>query len=494
MKKNSDKRDSIWLAIQYMVSILFSFVIVKLNVMHYGNELYGMWIIFASLWGIGNVVDLGFGTAIVRYVAEAKKNDDQYRINTLVSTGFVVFSLVGFSLVLLGFVLGYFIYFCNNTVVPLKYHNLATDVFIILGVNFFFQYLSFFFKAVLEGLNKYVLSSKIILSSNVFTIFLILCVTYLKMSIVYLSSAYALASISLVILNYLLIRLKHPEIKIFSRVDLKQFKGIFKFSVSMQISSLLYAFIDPTVKYIIVNYSSLSIVPFYEIANKFAVSISGLFFASFRNLLPKASVLKSAEDYKSFFEGEGKKITTLGVTFSGIMFGVFLFFSTAVIKLWFGYSEVILIFIILSMPQTINNFGYTIYTFFIGIGKPALLALSQLLNLVVVSVSLILGFLIFKNILGLLGYFVSVISANILMVYFAKRETKLKVKDFLKSVSFYKLIILNSLLLLGTILLNFSSINMNLILGFISLVCVFIFINDIKTYSKSILSIVRQFA
>ena len=48
---NRDKKNSVWLAAQYIVTIAGAFVTLKLNIDHFGKEIFGTWLIFASLWG-----------------------------------------------------------------------------------------------------------------------------------------------------------------------------------------------------------------------------------------------------------------------------------------------------------------------------------------------------------------------------------------------------------------------------------------------------------
>lgn len=495
MLKNNDKKNSFWLALQYIIAVVFAFVNIKLNLLSFGPELFGMWIVFLSLWGIGSAVDLGFGTAIIKYVAEARIENDTKKANSLISTGFVIFCAIGIMLFMLGTVIAFAAYFSNTNIVPSRYYSSAKAVFFILGFNFLSQYLSVFFKSILEGISDFVLSSKLIMVYNCLVLLSVFITWYFSLSIEVLAAAYLLSSIMLVVLNFFMIRIKYPEIQIsLSNVNFSQLKGVLKFSASMQISSLLASLIDPIIKYVISNFSSLSVVPLYEIARRFASAISGLFFASFRTLLPKTSILKNKADYQEFILNDGRKITGMGVVYSGIIFGVLSLFIAVIIKLWFGYNEIIVIFLILALPESMNNFGYTMYMFLIGIGRPVYLAYIQAINVLIITLSLIGGFWLTNSILGLLGYYVTVIMVNFLMMYFVKKISGFSINRFLGLVKFYKLLILNILLTAAVFLLYFDSLNFYSVLSVLSVFSLFVFYKDIKTYFQILINMLKQYA
>lgn len=481
---SNDKKNSLWLAIQYSASLIIAFFTLKLNIVHYGNELFGMWIVIASLWGIGSALDFGFATGIVKYVAEAKSTDDYKRINTLISSGFIVFFLTGVVIVLAGYTGGYFIFIRNPKIVSEANKTVAWFILVILGINFYFQYLFLFFKAVWEGLSNFVWSSKLTLLYNVIVLLIVIVVSALKLSMVILSAGYCLASLVLISVNVYLMR-NNEKIRISpSHFHFKTVKHLMKFSASIQLASLFNSLIDPAIKYILGNYSSLSLVSFFEIARKFSVAISGLFFATFRTILPKASTLKSKGEYQEFLYTEGVRVLKMSIIYSGFAVGVCSIVIASVMKLWFGFSELILIFMILSIPEAINCFGYTFYIFLIGIGKPQFIAFVQFVNIIIVAISLIMGFYLFNSSLGLFGYYLTIVVVNILMVWFVKKQTLISVRFLFRQVDFKKLLYLNILVLAAIVLIYRQSTYSYAVLAFVSVISLGIFFTDLRKYTK----------
>src|ERR1051326_3789344 len=65
-----------------------------------GPEAYGIWALTFALVEYGGFLDLGFRSAIVKYVAHYKALDDPLRINEIISTGIAYSGLVSMGLFL----------------------------------------------------------------------------------------------------------------------------------------------------------------------------------------------------------------------------------------------------------------------------------------------------------------------------------------------------------------------------------------------------------
>jgi O-antigen/teichoic acid export membrane protein len=74
-----------------IVNVLIGLLVLPYNVAHLGKEAYGLWILAASLTMYFTVVDLGFGGAVVRFVAEYRARKDAQALNEILSTMFFVF-------------------------------------------------------------------------------------------------------------------------------------------------------------------------------------------------------------------------------------------------------------------------------------------------------------------------------------------------------------------------------------------------------------------
>ena len=223
-----------------------------------------------------------------------------------------------------------------------------------------------------------------------------------------------------------------------------------------------------------------------EIARRFVVAISGLFDTTFRTILPKASVLSNKNEFAPFIYNECAKLSRIGITYAGTVFGIGAFVIPIIIQQTFNYDEAVLIFFILAIPESINNFGYAIYNFLIGIEKVFFLVIIQLINILIIGFSVYIGLTIFGNLLGLLGYGLTVIIVNVLMIFFVRNVAGISIRKYFSLSRAYKLLILLMFLLIAIFLLSNNYLNLYIIIFSLGSLSLIVFINDLKNFSSLI--------
>ena len=65
------------------------------NVAHLGQSAYGLWALTTSITFYFSVLDLGYGGALVKFIAQYRAWRDRQALNEILSTMFVVFTGVG---------------------------------------------------------------------------------------------------------------------------------------------------------------------------------------------------------------------------------------------------------------------------------------------------------------------------------------------------------------------------------------------------------------
>jgi hypothetical protein len=260
----------------------------------------------------------------------------------------------------------------------------------------------------------------------------------------------------------------------------------------VQAASFIGSLIDPIAKYIIGNYSENKLIPPYEIAKRFSLAISGFYSFTFKNSLPKVSKLSTKEEYLHFLSSDGVKLSRLGISFSGLFFGVFSIFFACIFKYFYGYNDSILIFLILGLAESYNNTGYILYVFILGIGKALFLSMLQALNVVLTAFLLVSCFFLFHNGLGLLGYYLSVFIANITMLLFIKKHVGIGIFSFYKKISFWKLASMTVLILIDILICTYKMDFLIVSQILLSFICFWLFRNDIKMPIKIISSMITN--
>ena len=483
---NQEKRNSLWLAIQYIVAIIFSLITLKLNLLTYGKELFGSWILISSLWGFGRALDFGLGTSIIRFVAEYNHKDAS-RLNYLLSTCLLLMFFLGIIIFILIFEIGQLIYFSTNEILGSEHIEEIRIVFLILGLSFYLNYIIIIIKSVFEGMSDFGTTSRISILYSTLVLISVVIVFLFNLPLLILSYFITISSFVSLAIYIFTFKLKYSNIHIsWKYFEPALLKKVFCFSIAIQGAAMFGSLIDPLIKYLIGNFSSIGSVSVYEIARRFVTAITGLFNTTFRPILPKASILSNKDDFSSFLYNECANLSRIGITYSGTVFGMGALIIPVIIKQIFNYDDAVLIFFILALPESINNFGYAIYNFLIGIEKAYFLVMVQLINVIVIGLSVFLGLIIFGNLLGLLGYGLTVIIVNILMILFAQKITGISIKKYFLLSKAYNLLILLLFLLTTVFLISNNYLNLYILMFILGCLSAVVFINDLKRYSHLI--------
>jgi O-antigen/teichoic acid export membrane protein len=77
------------------INVGLGIVLLPFTMRHLGTETYGLWMLAASLTYYFQLLDLGYGTGLVRHVSDADARGDIGAVNRVLSTFFVVFAGLG---------------------------------------------------------------------------------------------------------------------------------------------------------------------------------------------------------------------------------------------------------------------------------------------------------------------------------------------------------------------------------------------------------------
>ena len=85
-----------WLA--FAVEAVLGLVMLPFNLTHLGSAAYGLWVLTASVTVHFSVLNLGFGGALVKFVAQYRAHQRARAINEIASTLFFIFLAAGWDL------------------------------------------------------------------------------------------------------------------------------------------------------------------------------------------------------------------------------------------------------------------------------------------------------------------------------------------------------------------------------------------------------------
>jgi O-antigen/teichoic acid export membrane protein len=137
--------------------MIVGIVVLPFNVLHLGKEAYGLWMLTASVTAYFSVLDLGYGGALVKFVAQYRARRDIRALNEVLSTTFWLFAGFGLLTYLVAIVIAIYLgRFFHLT--PEQVH-LGRIVLLVTSVNVAIGTAASVFGGVINGFQRYDLNN-----------------------------------------------------------------------------------------------------------------------------------------------------------------------------------------------------------------------------------------------------------------------------------------------------------------------------------------------
>jgi O-antigen/teichoic acid export membrane protein len=149
------------------VEALVGLVVLPFNVLHLGTSAYGLWVLTGSITAYFSVLDLGYGGALVKFVAQYRARRDYAGLNEILSTIFVVFGAFGLFTYVVAIVIAVYLpHFFHLS--PDQVH-VGRIVLLIISLNVAAGTAFSVFGAVINGFQRYDLNNVVGTVSSVVT-------------------------------------------------------------------------------------------------------------------------------------------------------------------------------------------------------------------------------------------------------------------------------------------------------------------------------------
>jgi O-antigen/teichoic acid export membrane protein len=415
-------KNSFWLGLQYIVAIVASLVTLKLNLWNFGASDFGCWLTITAFWGAAFVIDAGFSTSAVVFIAEARKKHDAPAIDRICSTAFCFFIagaalLYGLAWFLMHIVLRSSLFSSFPASLPVA--TLSS----LVGIAGAFSFIQGGLRSFFEGMEEFAVVCKIGIASIVLSLVFISAVAFWRMSLIALSMANVLSAVIAVFATLTVFRLKFRHIHLSPRnISIQTARSLFTFGFQVQLATIFGSLIDPVIKFSLGKFLGMEQVSCYEIARRFAIAFSGLFSTAFRNILPASSKYSAGSDFRGFLQSNMlQRIISFGNIYSGFFFGVCAIATWGLMHYWFGSDGSLRYFFLLAMAETVNIMFYPFYVSLIGDRKTGILVLLQLINFCLIACSILLGCRLFRSNLVLFSYVLSVAAADVILYFYFKK-------------------------------------------------------------------------
>jgi len=333
--KNRLVKNTTFNSLNIFISMAINFVLLPFILQTIGVELYGIYILIIALSGYLNIMEIGVGTASVKFISQHLIKNEKKEINEILINSLIFYFLIG--LIIATFLILIATFFINFFNIPQRFLFLTKYTLIFASIALLINWPLSLFRKVLEGKQDYLVTSGL---SIVFAIikFLLIIVFLRKSSNPFLFFVF-LNFISQIFLNLIFCIYSFRSLEFlkldYHLISKEVFKKIFRFSSILYLCKIIGLLIYNTDKILISILLNISSITLYEISYKLHQFVRTIFNLTSSALLPVISSLNSKNDNKKikeiFFRGQKYTIVlVLPIAISVIIFAKF------IILYWLG--------------------------------------------------------------------------------------------------------------------------------------------------------------
>ena len=345
----------------FIISLVYTPIMIRLL----GQSEYGLYNLAASVISYLGILNLGFGSAYIRYYTRYKKINDKEGISKLNGMFLIIFSVITVIVLISGFTLSHFTSSIFGEELTLNELNTARILLIILTINLAIKFPTIVFISYITANERFLFQKLIDLFKTFLNPFVILPILFLGYGSI--GMALVITVVSLIVeISHVLYSFKKLNITFkLNTFDKALFKEMTIFS-SFIFFNLIIDQINWNVdKYIIGRFHGTIPVAIYSLAAVFNTQYLHISTAISSVFVPRVHKLIHLPDRKLELTQLFVKIGRIQFIILSLILSGFIFFGKPFISWWAGkeYSSSYYIIIVLISAVTIpiiQNIGIEI--------------------------------------------------------------------------------------------------------------------------------------
>ncbi len=325
---------------------------------------FGTWVLLSVFVGSFNLLDLGLGSAFTKYVSQYHTQRDYPRINAVLFSGVLFYTVFGVGLVALGMALEGILFGIFRIDVPPMVYPLVLVAFAINNI-------ALMLLATLKGMQRMDQSNAVEIAMSVpalvGTVFFLESgwgMLGLAVNSVLLATMTALAA-------WRSMRRVEPEVGLAWRPDPALFKEMFAYGAKLQFSRLGGLVCFQVDKLIISRFLGVAAVSFYEVASRLTLFMRALPLVMISALIPATSELGARND-RARIEKAYMLASKYVVMATVALMGFVVIEADSLLRLWLGqgFGQSVILVQVLAIGYGINVMGGAASQTGAGVGRP----------------------------------------------------------------------------------------------------------------------------
>lgn len=347
--------------ITIIVALLYTPVMLRLI----GQSEYGLYSLIVALIGFLSILDLGLGTAIVRYTAKNRTIGDHGAESNLNGMFMLLYCVIGVLTLVIGAILYFNIEYVFGATLTMSELTKAKIMMLLVIFNLAISFPLGVFGSIMQAYERFVFVKIVGIIRSILNPCIMLPLLYLGFGVVSMVVVQIVLNILALLINvYYCFKVLNIKFyfKEFDRGLLKEIAG---YSFFIFLNIIVDKVYWSTGQFILGIVAGTLLVAVYAIAMQlntmyimFSTAISGL-------LLPRISIMVANDASKDDLSQMMIKIGRVQYVIMAYILSGFVLFGDVFIKLWAGpnYSDAYYILLLVMLPITIpliQNVGITI--------------------------------------------------------------------------------------------------------------------------------------
>lgn len=386
----SVKRNMVWNTAGLGVEIASGFILLPFLISRLGEVTYGTWVVLSAIASYFALVEFGVRGSIGRHVAFQHSQGDQKSINRTLTSGLLVFGILGALSVLAMLVLEPF-FFRVFEIAEADYSSVSTT-YRIVSLHFFISLLGTAFDATLWGFQRFDWLNLIDIPTLILRIVLIYFFVRASGDLSVLGTI-MLTMAGLTALGKCLLCFRaDPQLRIgpahYNSQNLRELLGYGGWNGVTTLARLTRTQLGSI---LIGSLMGLNTVALFAIASRLTTAIVSAITAVMGVLTPHATALHAANQVEKkrqlFFVG-GLHCSMLSVFLSGILLAI----GNVIIAVWVGddFLSAERLLTLLVLGELLPNMQFVTISFYFAMARHRVFAVFNTVEMVAVSALLIL--------------------------------------------------------------------------------------------------------
>lgn len=424
-------------AVQVIITGLVYFFIYRMLILQLGVEVLGVWSLVVATASISNLSNLGFTSAVVKYVAEYNAKEEPGRIDRLLHTSIV--SILSLFVLLAIIVYAAALLFMDN-LIDLQYIKIALIILPILLAGLFLNSAVNVITSALEGFQKNYIRN---FASSVASIgYLILAIFLIpEIGLIGLAIAQVFQAATIFIISYYFLKRTGSGFSILRfHWDRESFQTLLDYGYKIQAISIFQLLTDPVTKILLGRFHGITTLGFYEMASRLINQLRQIIAGMNQVSVPIVSHFQQTDKTTIKYIYERGLSFIIFIAFP--LFAGIILFTPYLSKIWIGSIEPVFIncTYILAAGMLLNILNAQAYYNSLGEGH---LNGILFMTLFVLVFNTLLGIVLGRsiNIYGVvIANAVSAALGSLFLVYYYQRKNSIKLRDILKTSDYLTVI------------------------------------------------------